>query len=150
MLWNWNTVDSCFIARSWRITSHGLFAGSCVGVIFLVVLLEFLRRMAKEYDRFLRQRHLRRYQRQGDHEESSGDGPKIAPHHFTPSVLEQAVRAFLHLLQFALAYFVMLLAMYYNGYFIICILIGAYMGSFIFSWEAIDLGYAPLSCLGCL
>lgn len=27
------------------------------------------------------------------------------------------------------------LAMYYNGYFIICIFIGAFIGSFIFQWE---------------
>ena len=27
------------------------------------------------------------------------------------------------------------LAMYYNGYIIICIFIGAYLGSFIFHWE---------------
>lgn len=27
--------------------------------------------------------------------------------------------------------------MYYNGYFIICIFIGAYLGSFIFQWETL-------------
>ena len=27
------------------------------------------------------------------------------------------------------------LAMYYNGYIIICIFIGSYLGSFIFQWE---------------
>jgi hypothetical protein len=30
-----------------------MFAGSCIGVIFLVLSLEFLRRLGKEYDRFL-------------------------------------------------------------------------------------------------
>lgn len=44
------------------------------------------------------------------------------------------------MLQFAVAYFVMLLAMYYNGYLIICIFIGAFLGYFIFSWESISLG----------
>lgn len=29
------------------------------------------------------------------------------------------------------------LAMYYNGYIIICIFIGAYIGSFIFQWETL-------------
>lgn len=52
-----------------------------------------------------------------------------------PSLIEQAIRALLHMLQFAVAYFVMLLAMYFNGYIIICIFIGAFLGSFIFSWE---------------
>lgn len=29
------------------------------------------------------------------------------------------------------------LAMYYNGYIIICIFIGAYLGSFVFHWETL-------------
>ena len=32
------------------------------------------------------------------------------------------------------------LAMYYNGYIIICIFIGAFLGSFVFQWESIGLG----------
>jgi copper transporter 1 len=42
--------------------------------------------------------------------------------------------------QFGVAYITMLLAMYYNGYIIICIVIGAGLGVFVFSWEPIDLG----------
>ncbi|KLU81392.1 hypothetical protein MAPG_00482, partial [Magnaporthiopsis poae ATCC 64411] len=26
MLWNWYTIDTCFIASSWRVTSAGMFA----------------------------------------------------------------------------------------------------------------------------
>ena len=44
MLWNWYTVDSCFIASSWHVTSRGAFAGSCIGVVLLVLLLELLQR----------------------------------------------------------------------------------------------------------
>ncbi|KAJ5735047.1 uncharacterized protein N7483_000172 [Penicillium malachiteum] len=58
---------------------------------------------------------------------------------YRPSFVEQIIRALLHTMQFAVAYFIMLLAMYYNGYIIICIFIGAYIGSFIFSWEALSL-----------
>jgi hypothetical protein len=29
------------------------------------------------------------------------------------------------------------LAMYYNGYILICIFIGAYIGSFVFQWETL-------------
>ncbi|GME57939.1 CTR copper transporter protein [Neofusicoccum parvum] len=181
MLWNWYTIDACFLAESWHITSRGMFAGSCIGVILMVMLLEFLRRTAKEYDRLL----LRQYQRAifaetsssgsstpqqapapaapapisccdgADSIESSekNDPPKPAAAittaaraafpvrrttRFRPNVMQQAIRALLHMLQFALAYFVMLLAMYYNGYLIICIFIGAYLGAFIFSWESVE------------
>jgi copper transporter 1 len=54
-----------------------------------------------------------------------------------PTLPQQMVRALLHCLQSAVAYFIMLLAMYYNGYIIICIFIGAYLGFFIFGWEKI-------------
>ena len=42
------------------------------------------------------------------------------------------------MLQFAVAYLIMLLAMYYNGYLIISIFVGSYIGAFIFSWETVS------------
>lgn len=153
MLWNWYTVDSCFLSTSWHITSKGMFAGSCIGVILLVICLEFLRRAGKEYDRYILAQYTRSLA-QGSvssGSSSSADAGKVpaasasastAPAYapnpsqtFRPNVLQQATRALLHMLQFAVAYFVMLLAMYYNGYIIICIFIGAYLGYFIFGWE---------------
>lgn len=68
-----------------------------------------------------------------DHQRSSKSGRLV------PTVLQQVIRALIHMLQFAVAYFIMLLAMYYNGYIIICIIIGAFLGSFIFSWEGIQI-----------
>lgn len=154
MLWNWYTVDSCFISRSWHITSRGMFAGSCIGVILLVVLLEFLRRAGKEYDRYI----IAQYSRSlattpqssssstNDHAKTPVATPSaahcspVAASIFRPNVLQQGIRALLHMCQFAVAYFVMLLAMYYNGYFIICIFIGAYIGYFVFGWESFNVG----------
>ncbi|KAM0329427.1 hypothetical protein ACHAQA_004734 [Verticillium albo-atrum] len=167
MLWNWNTVDSCFIAESWHITSTGMFAGSCIGVILLVLALEALRRAGKEYDRHLIRSHAASslaaasaVPAQASNDSASGGKNSgdpvahtaplgaggvaiVAP--FRPSILQQAVRALLHMLQFAVAYFIMLLAMYYNGYIIICIFIGAYLGSFIFHWEKIGGSTGPTS-----
>ncbi|KAI4120842.1 MAG: hypothetical protein LQ341_007493, partial [Variospora aurantia] len=59
------------------------------------------------------------------------------PQRLVPTVFQQVIRALIHMLQFAVAYFIMLLAMYYNGYIIISIIIGAFLGAFIFSWEGI-------------
>jgi len=149
MLWNWYTIDSCFIARSWRIKSQGAFAGSCIGVILLVIVLEALRRAGKEYDRYIVGQHVKTLSPAVSSSASSANGakaasadttPLVAAPRFRPSVLQQAVRALLHMLQFAVAYFVMLLAMYYNGYIIICIFIGAYIGYFIFGYESFGVG----------
>ncbi|KAJ5639582.1 uncharacterized protein N7484_007444 [Penicillium longicatenatum] len=108
MLWNWNTVDSCFIAESWHITSKGMFAGSCIGVICLVICLEFLRRLGKEYDRFLLRQHELRAAMVGSETSVEASCLRSKPLAFTPSVLQQSLRALLHVAQFAVAYFVML------------------------------------------
>ena len=119
-----------------------------------------LRRGVKEYDRFLISKHIKSQVNRGSPKFMVDDGSVgpvrgVTASGFRPTLLEQAVRALLHTLQFAVAYIVMLygqpnpillfrsgpslipssLAMYYNGYIIICILIGAYVGSFIFHWQ---------------
>jgi copper transporter 1 len=162
-----------------------MFAGSCIGVVFLVLSLEFLRRLGKEYDRFLA-RQCRQQQNQAsrtrnsDASEEPLDGcinaadPKDSQQHQTratrraddcsggswnyrlisrpskPNIKQQLIRALLHMLQFGVAYFIMLLAMYYNGYIIICILIGAFLGAFIFSWDVTGVGpyEDPTVCCG--
>merc|ERR1712000_102296 len=53
MLWNWNTIGACFLSSSWRITNGGMMAATCIGVLLFSVLLEFCRRLGKEYDSYL-------------------------------------------------------------------------------------------------
>jgi copper transporter 1 len=88
-----------------------MFAGSCIGVILLVMLLELLRRSVKEYDRYLVRKHITKQTAT-----SASDSANILPKDgsievqggYRPTGLEQAVRALLHTCQFAVAYFVML------------------------------------------
>ncbi|KAI5809132.1 Ctr copper transporter [Peziza echinospora] len=173
MLWNWYTVDSCFIARSWHVRSKAMFAGSCIGVILLVMLLELIRRAQREYDRYI----VKQIQQAGSRNNSSlsnaqvplvdstgdgkraTDGPDVENAVEDPesgdgvhgggvgggnqlqlgrqTFVQQVVRAGIYVAQFALAYFIMLLAMYYNGYIIICILIGAFLGHLVFAYDNI-------------
>ncbi len=132
-----------------------MFAGSCIGVILLVMSLEFLRRASKEYDRYIVKQAQLKQQQQHSAEhvpESHSDNEPVKTRAlattaltssnvrgFRPDVFQQIIRALLHMVQFAVAYFIMLLAMYYNGYIIICIIIGAFLGAFVFSWEPISL-----------
>lgn len=144
-----------------------MFAGSCIGVILLVICLEFLRRVGREYDAFILRRARLRAQyltvqsqpstpaAASDAEDvatgtkasssaqpSAGKAPNCpaADVPVRPTLVEQLIRALMHMLQFAVAYFIMLLAMYFNGYIIICIFIGAFLGSFLFTWEPLQLG----------
>jgi copper transporter 1 len=127
MLWNWNTIDSCFIARSWHVRTAGAFAGSCIGVLLLVILLEALRRAGKEYDQFITWKHIQAHSASPAvassaaqsskgpvNDSASGSVDGLAPAacapipRFRPNIFQQAVRALLHTFQFAVAYFVML------------------------------------------
>ncbi|PNY25092.1 Copper transport protein ctr4, partial [Tolypocladium capitatum] len=150
MLFNVNTIDACFLSEQWHITSSGMFAGSCVGVFFLGVALEFLRRSVKEFDRYLIKQHVAKYQyAPGDPVGTLGDsvGSKEATPRaasaaappFRPDVLQQAVRAFLYLSMFSVGYMLMLLAMSFNVYIVISIFLGAFVGAFVFQWETLSI-----------
>lgn len=53
MLMNWKTINTCFISREWQNLSGGMYAGSVIGVFVLVIAIEAVRRMKREYDRKL-------------------------------------------------------------------------------------------------
>ncbi|KAI1339405.1 copper transport protein ctr4 [Xylariaceae sp. FL0016] len=140
MLWNWQTVDSCFLAESWQIENDGMFAATCIGVMLLVVILEFTRRIGKEYDALI----LRQFQQHiaaqaalvKPTEACCSDAPSPGPRTvtFRASPLQQLVRSVIHGAAFGLAYIIMLIAMSFNGYVIICIVLGATIGKFLSDW----------------
>ncbi|KAH7101277.1 Ctr-domain-containing protein [Auriculariales sp. MPI-PUGE-AT-0066] len=140
MLWNWNTVDTCFISTDWHIKSKGMFAGSVIGIFLLVILIELTRRFAREYDRRIARQAATTLAHNGDIstlEKSSGAGPV----NIRPTVAQQAVRATLYMVQFSAGYMLMLLAMYYNGYILIFgIFFGAWAGFFLTSWDTVAHG----------
>lgn len=130
MLWNWYTIDACFLAETWHIRSNGAFVGSCIAVIFLVVSLELLRRAQREFDRYLVRHNVNPIPRHDDSEGEDGDSDRRQGKANTAISIQRAgnfeskaqlklwqhaVRSFLYMLQFAVGYLVMLLAMYYNG-----------------------------------
>ncbi|KAI2463824.1 Ctr-domain-containing protein [Annulohypoxylon bovei var. microspora] len=140
MTWNWNTVGTCFLAESWLIESDGAFAASCIGVFFLVICLELLRRLGKEYDSFI----LRQFQQhataqvRASKEDSSSCSDALTPGSqvvtFRAAPLQQLIRSVIHAVSFGVAYILMLIAMAFNGYIIISIIIGAGVGKFLCDW----------------
>lgn len=178
MLWNWYTIDSCFLSESWHIASNGAFAASCIGTILLVMTMEALRRLGKEYDDWV----LRGFQAQAaavnsaaaaaaaaaasstvtqttttttvtslpiKNGSSGGGGGRgllrttnammateggLRTVVFRASPLQQLIRSFIHAISLGLAYIVMLLVMSFNGYIIICVIIGAGLGKFFCDW----------------
>ena len=116
--------------------SRGAFAGTCIGVILLVISLELVRRAHREYDAWIfRQWRLANNISSstglrggsGGNSESDSPGPKgrfedpnvralgdtgARGMRFRPTLVQQAVRSGLYMVQFGVGYFVMLLAMY--------------------------------------
>lgn len=156
MLWNWYTIDSCFLAESWHVSSQGAFAASCIGTILLVMVLEALRRLGKEYDDWIsrgfqaRAAHLSEMSRSNTASPDGGKGgaSKVGVETtvsaaggnrgrvvvFRASPLQQVIRSVLHAVSLGVAYIVMLLVMSYNGYIIICVIIGGGLGKFFCDW----------------
>lgn len=108
MLFNWYTIDACFLSSSWQINSNGAFAATCIGVMLMVVLLEALRRLGKEFDDHL----LREFQARLELLTASATPGEQQAVTFRASPLQQLIRAVIHASTFGLAYLVMLLAMY--------------------------------------
>ena len=118
-----------------------MFAGSCIGIVALVVALEFCRRLGKEYDalivrKFKRNLHARAAAA-GEPAASSGEAHESPLATFRALPLQQLIRSVIHAVVFGLAYIIMLLAMYYNGYVIISIIIGAGIGKFLCDWMVV-------------
>ncbi|KAJ6096937.1 hypothetical protein N7486_007683 [Penicillium sp. IBT 16267x] len=139
MLFNFHTKDACFLSAGWQIQNNGMFAATCVGVILLVILVEFCRRMSREYDNFL----TRQFQRQAAHgtfaKTRVGESATLTIT-FRVTPFQQLTRAIIHAVTFAGAYITMLLAMYFNVYVIICIFIGAGLGKFLCDWMVVTVG----------
>ena len=112
-----------------------MFASSCIGLAGLVLLLGFFRRMTREYNRYLVQWNTTQGHSQSPSSAFNSEsllqldsaskgnpaGNRLAEkpaslEPFRPSILQQSVRAGLHMLQSGIAYIIMLLAMYYNSF----------------------------------
>lgn len=154
MVFHTTTIDSCFLSDKWHVTSSGKFAGSCIAVFLLAFTLEFVRRAVKEYDVYLARQHLSRCEAPLEHSHSDERNKEMAttsssaaaavvvvaaPASFRPTFWQQAARAFLQLLLITCAWTLMLLVMYFNVYLTLCILLGFYIGAFVFQWENIPL-----------
>ncbi|TFB01140.1 Copper transport protein CTR4 [Trichoderma ghanense] len=145
MLWNWYTVDACFLSSSWRIQNRGMFAASCIGVILLVASVEFMRRMGQEYDDAIVRQWHRQAAIASDRAVGATRGSATYSERiiFRATPLQQLIRALIHAATFGAAYIIMLLAMYFNGYIIICIIIGSGIGKFACHWLSVTIDLQP-------
>ncbi|OTA01077.1 copper transporter Ctr [Trichoderma parareesei] len=145
MLWNWYTVDACFLSSSWQIRNRGMFAASCIGIVLLVASVELMRRIGPEYDNSIVRQWHRQAAMASDRAGGRTQGSAIYCEKilFRATPLQQLVRAIIHAATFGAAYIIMLLAMYFNGYIIICIIVGSGVGKFACHWLSVEIDLQP-------
>ncbi|CRJ80159.1 Copper transport protein CTR4 like [Verticillium longisporum] len=142
MIWNWNTVGSCFLAKSWYIRTEGMMVASSIGVALLAVILELSRRACKEYDSSIVAQMERSVTAAAIANPSllpvsTSGSPSVRILNLRVSPLQQAIRSLMYAISFSVAYIVMLLAMSFNGYIIVAIFVGAGMGKFLTDWMVV-------------
>ncbi|TIA91095.1 hypothetical protein E3P99_01245 [Wallemia hederae] len=149
MLWNWNIKNTCPVSKQWHITSDGAFAGTVIGVFFIVVAVEAVRRFGREYDRKI----------VNDYRKSQAGSTSIAPEvdakgdvgpapvlvgtgqlkPFRPTLTQQLIRSLVYFVQYSATYIIMLIAMTFNGYLLFAIFFGGAAGYFVSSWDTVGL-----------
>lgn len=102
---------------------------SCVGVMLFAATMELCRRGGRELDKMLADRLTWSVL-------SSAGGPTGQRRVVTvrASAWQQLLRSVFHAITFGGTYIIMLLAMYFNGYMLISIFIGAGLGKFFTDW----------------
>ncbi|OCH93770.1 Ctr-domain-containing protein [Obba rivulosa] len=148
MLWNYDVQDTCIVFREWHITSTGAFVLSCLAVVALGVLYEWLRGAQRALDRRIAAQlsaqgkgkarggtPVSRSSLDGDSEEAGllTGLPALKSRTGTPLPISARIsRAALYGITVFLSFFLMLVFMTYNAYLIVAVVIGAALGHFLF------------------
>ncbi|KAI0339889.1 Ctr copper transporter [Trametopsis cervina] len=152
MLWNTQIEDTCIVFESWHISSKQAFFFSCLAVMALGVLYEWLREVQKIADRKI----AATLSAQGKGKARSGglvssrDSPeidseeaglltglpvlKVGSGTAIPFTM-RASRAIFYGAQVFLSFFLMLVFMTYNAYLILATVAGAALGHYIFNGQ---------------
>ncbi|KAI8994001.1 Ctr copper transporter [Trametes punicea] len=153
MLWNTQVEDTCIVFRSWHISSTTAFVFSCLVVVGLGVLYEWLRAAQRTLDR--RIAAALRAQGKGKAAARGGAGGAVSGRSTPEFESEEAAlltgslvpkarigtplpfsarlsRAVLYGASVFLSFFLMLIFMTYNAYLILATVVGAALGHYIF------------------
>ncbi|KAK8094020.1 hypothetical protein PG997_000705 [Apiospora hydei] len=150
MVWNWNTIDACILTPLWRTNSPAPFACICINVLCLAMMLQVLCAVLNRHDATMlrrahdRQEKSRSRSRSNDQttEKNLEEGSYCTNKdsgcccrrvvYYRLRAWEKLVRSLWYTLVFANATILALLAVSFNGYIILCIFTGTFVGSYFF------------------
>ncbi|KAG8956209.1 hypothetical protein FRC04_004285 [Tulasnella sp. 424] len=134
MLWNWETVDTCVVFRSWHVYNMTQFVITCLIIVLIGVSFEWLRKVQKGYDAKLSRGPV------GGAGTKRSRSPPPASRAGVPTsnrlaLTPRLIRASLYGLIVFISFFIMLIFMTYNGYLVLSVVAGAFIGHFILNSE---------------
>jgi len=146
MLRNTDIIDTCIIFRSWHVSSISFFIGSCISIVLLCIIYEYLRVFQRKMD--YRIALSLQAKRKGKLQASSGrNSPEVSEDSGLLSgrrllrtsltgipvpPVTRALRATVYGATVFLSFFLMLIFMTYNAYLIAAVVIGSALGHYIF------------------
>ncbi|KAI0786630.1 Ctr-domain-containing protein [Abortiporus biennis] len=147
MLWNTQIENTCIVFRSWHIHTKSAFIFSCLIILLLGVLYEWLREAQKNMDRRIAARLSAQGKGKTRAVEESVSGESVAEETGlltgirvskfqtgTPLPFsDRTIRALLYGSSVFLSFFLMLVFMTYNAYLIVAVVAGAAIGHYIFN-----------------
>ncbi|KAH7123850.1 Ctr copper transporter family-domain-containing protein [Dendryphion nanum] len=136
MLFTWDTENLCIVFSGWRITGTTSLILSLFAIILLTAAYEAIREISRRYDTYAKS--VADGRRSGDdltndNEESSS---LLHPGRQAGKPSEQQtkiIKAVLYAVQVFYSFFIMLLFMTYNGWIMLAVGVGAFVGYLLFS-----------------
>ncbi|KAI9886415.1 MAG: hypothetical protein M1823_001804 [Watsoniomyces obsoletus] len=116
MLFTWDTTNLCIIFKQWRITGTISLILSLLGVVALTAGYEFVREMSRRYE----QRHNQEMFKGLPKRDSRRDRERA-----------KLGKAAFYAVQVFYSFFIMLLFMTYNGWIMLAVAVGAFVGYLI-------------------
>jgi copper transporter 1 len=136
MIFTWDTTDLCIVFRQWHIRSTGSLIFSLAAVLLLAVGYEGLRSVSRKYEAAMAQRVQSMPRIVIDDEPITESTPFISGQN-QPSATQRAhlIKAALYALQNFYAFMLMLVFMTYNGWVMLCVSLGAFVGYVVFGQD---------------
>ncbi|KAH3936633.1 copper transporter [Parastagonospora nodorum] len=135
MLFTWDTTDLCIVFRGWRITGTGSLIVSLLAIVLLTAGYEAVREASRRYEAYAAKGGERRGGddlRDDENESSSLLGPGRSVGR-TSEQQTKIVKGLFYAVQVFYSFFIMLLFMTYNGWIMLAVAVGAFVGYLMFS-----------------
>ncbi|KAF1830326.1 Ctr copper transporter [Decorospora gaudefroyi] len=133
MLFTWDTTDLCIVFPSWHISGTISLIFSLLAVVLLTAGYEAVREASRRYEAYAKNGQLLRTGRKDETDESSsllGPGRNVGRN---TEQQTKIVKAVLYAAQVFYSFFIMLLFMTYNGWVMLAVAVGAFVGYLMFS-----------------